>query len=155
MMGMWVDWIRGYRINRHYNLFFNIQFANYFQEEVPFSLRRPRLIGTSTELTLTTLHEVRLTKNFYMQAEAGLHGVVRKHPLLLTSVSFQSRRERWLWQFGFSVTSTFPSLVSPTNRFDSEQVLRNGSDHKISDEFESFVRYDFSIHPELVLQYFF
>lgn len=158
MFAAWLTWIRGYLIRPGYNLFLNVQFANYFEEERPFSLRRPRIWGTSTELSISTLHEVELVNGFYIQGEVGVLGVVRKYPLLHTGASMQWRSQRWLIQAGFSMTGTIHALFSPNRRFDSAVLLSNGDDHKVESSSEfitDFIKYDFSVHPEIAVQYFF
>ncbi|MCJ8276275.1 MAG: hypothetical protein HRT44_02995 [Bdellovibrionales bacterium] len=155
MSAVWLYWIHGYDLAPHYNLFLNIQGAYYFNENRPFSLRRPRVWKDPTDWNFTTLHELTLVNGFYIMGEVGFLGVVRKYPQIHTGASIQWRSKRWLIQAGFTNTGTLQAYWSPSNRQDIAQSLSNGRDHGLGDGSSDILKYDFSIHPEFVIQFYF
>ena len=157
MKAAWLNWMHGWHSASGYNFFLNFQVHYYIDEVKPFSMRRPRVWRDPTELVLSTLHEVPLANGFYLMGELGILGLARKHPILHTGSSLQWRSESWLVQMGYSMTAAFYALATPSQRRDLHQTLglSNGENHGLGESFSNTIKRDFSIHPELVLQYFF
>jgi len=154
MSALWLYYIWGIPFDL-YNLSVNVQLHYYFEEDAPFSLRRPRIEKDPTELVISTLHEVKLHGNWYMMGEVGLFSpFLRTYPLLHTGASLQWRPRSFLFQIGFSNTGTLDAYFSSANRRDF-QFMANGDDHGLGSGAKRYIKYDYAVHPEFVAQYYF
>lgn len=155
MTALWAGWVHGWHTEKRYSFYLNAQFMYFFNERRPFSLRRPRIWRDPTEFIVTTLHEVELVNGFYLMGELGILGLVRKFPLIHTGASLQWRSQHWLFQFGYSLTGTTHGFGDRFSRFDSGAYLSNGDRNGLGDSASEVVKRDFSVHPEITIQYVF
>jgi hypothetical protein len=155
MESAWVYWIQSHPITKDYTFHWNIQGAYYWNDRKPFSIRRPQVERNPWQFNLMTLHEVRLVGNFVMQGELGILGVTERWPALHSGVTFGYQGHSWAFQFGASGTGPLSGWFG-TSRHDyhADAVHRSseGFDRKFTDDELS---QDFSIHPEIFIQYVF
>lgn len=152
----WLNWIHGWHFNSGYIFFLNAQFMYFVDETIPFSLRRPRVWRDPTEFNISTLHEVKLVHGFYLMGELGILGVVRKFPLIHSGASLQWRSNHWLIQIGYSTTATLAAIGGNRKyRQDVATYISNGDDHGLGDHLAQFIKYDYSLHPEVVIQWYY
>lgn len=145
-------------VRDNYRLHWNTTVSYFFDDKHPFSLRRPTARRRKYQLNFTTLHEVKMTEYMGIQGELGFVHIEDSYPRFHTGASLFFRGKRWLVQFGFSLTSTWDGLfVSPEepNRFDYQQELRFTRDGYNQTFDDTKIKEDFSLHPEIAIQYFF
>ncbi len=157
MEAVWLMWIKTWRFRPDYHFHVNIHTNYYFNERMPFSLRRPYLDKTPFQLNIMTMHEVDLVSNWVMKGELGIIDALRNPAHLHSGATIGQNFNRLHWHFGFSMTSTLLALFSPSHRYDYQQHLRawdiDGYNSNFKDKDD--INYDFSIHPELSIQYYF
>jgi hypothetical protein len=129
------------RINDVYTLFTTINYMYFWDETVPFSLRREPGNDQPWQISISTLHQVRWTKFTGFHFEFGILGLNYGTPLVHNGYSVYTSGENYLIQLGVSMSA------SPNN-FD-RLYERSGSSGTTVET------YDFSVHPEVQLQYFF
>jgi hypothetical protein len=151
----WVSFVRTYFVTPDYAAHFNLQGMYYRNDKWPFSLRRPWVDRGPFQFNATVLNEVHLVRGFYLNAEFGLLGFTQSNPEILFGVSFEYRLASWLFRGGFSQTGTFDGYAKPLSRVDYQAILltnANGYSGTLDPEMQ---KYDFAIHPEFTLQYYF
>jgi hypothetical protein len=151
----WVSFVRTYFGTPDYAAHFNLQGMYYRNDKWPFSLRRPWADRGPFQFNATVLNEVHLVRGFYLNAEFGLLGFTQSSPEILFGVSFEYRLASWLFRGGFSQTGTFDGYAKPLSRVDYQAILltnQNGYSGTLDPESQ---KYDFAIHPEFMLQYYF
>jgi hypothetical protein len=155
MEALWVYWIQSQKISEEYTFHWNIDAAYYWDDRKPFSLRRPQAHKTPWQINLMTLHEFHMTGGFYLQAEIGVLGALEKFPPFHSGASISYRGKNLAAQFGFSATGSLNAWAS-TDRTDYHARALENSVNGIHQEYSDYeLRQDFSIHPELFVQYFF
>jgi hypothetical protein len=132
-------WTMKHEINSSYSLYTTVNYMYFWDETLPFSLRREPGNNQPYQFTVTTLHQIHWTDSMGMQFELGILGVNYNRPMVHNGYSFYKRWESVLLQVGISMTGSdnnFDRLYSDTGP-------------------RGTAGYDYSVHPELQLQYFF
>jgi hypothetical protein len=137
------------KISREYVFSANLGFHHYEDETVPFSVRRESFKDNPYQFNLSTFHELKLGDKVSFGFEVGFLGMNYLYPQILTGLSLNTKVNAWQMQLGFSATGT-PKAYLSSEKVDSNRA-NNGY---ISDNKEDGKR-DFSIHPEIQLQYYF
>lgn len=111
-------------------------FFYYIDETWPFSLRMDPANTDRYACNLTSLHEIRLSRNIFINLEGGFWGLNYTYPYYHAGATLNLQNDRFL--FGIGASTTF----SPS--FPEEKA-------------RSFAGYDSrqSVHPELQMQAFF
>jgi hypothetical protein len=151
----WLSYIFTIAPNDVYRVHFNSQLMHFTNDNFPFSLRRPWTDRGPLQGNLSALHEIRFLEKWYANIETGLLGFWQGLPQHHLGFSVQYRSQRWLVQWGFTQTGTFPAYWSPMRRFDFQQAFRQHRTTYGNLPSGTWARYDYSIHPEFALQYFF
>ena len=128
----------GRQILSDYRLNVTASYYYYIDDERPFSLRMDPQNNDRYAANLTSLHELRFSRNFYLNLEGGVWGMNYQYPYLHYggTLNFQSDNRKGLIAFGASVTQSPSFPVAKAKKFynyDSRQ----------------------SVHPEMQLQYYF
>lgn len=151
-------YIYSQNIRDNYRLHWNTTVSYFFDDKYPFSLRRPTIRRRKYQLNFTTLHEVKMTEYMGIQGEVGLIHLEDLYPRLHTGASLFFKSQRWLFQIGFTLTSTMDGLfvnAMEPNRFDYQQELRIDSRGYEGPFDKNKIKEDFSMHPEIAIQYHF
>lgn len=148
--------IRTYYLAPHVDLHFNQQILYFANQRMPYSLRRPSTENTPWQVNSSLLIKLRLVDGWELNAEGGILDWARKNAYFHNGGSLGRRTTNWMWHLGFSITGSLFSLFHPVERFDYQQNLKAyspaGYDSVLSDE---LVKYDFALHQEFSVQYFF
>lgn len=123
-------------VTRDYRMSVTGSFYYYIDDERPFSLRMDPENLDPYALTLTTLHEFRLSREFYINLEAGVWGLNYQYPYIHSGFSFDYQYKSLL--LGLGASSTW----SPS--FPVEKA-------KIFADYDSRL----AVHPEVQVQLFF
>ena len=151
-------YIYSQNIRENYRLHWNASLSYFFDDKYPFSIRRPTFYGRKYQINLTTLHEVKISERVGIQGEIGVIHVEDRYPKIHTGASLFIKTKRWLFQIGLTLTGTVDGLfVNPDQptRDDYQQelrVLRDGHNGPLD---KNKVKEDFSMHPEVAIQYLF
>lgn len=151
----WATYVHTFFVNDHYSAHLNGQVMYYWNDEFPFSMRRPWPEKRPVQLNLTVLNEVQMSSGWYVNAEVGVVGVYQSHPQILLAMTIEYRTSRWLFHGGFSQIGTPQAYGAPTRRADYQQWLGWSEDGFHGGIEDAWARYDYSIHPEFVIQYYF
>jgi len=158
MEAIFGNYILTYKYSPDFKFHLNTILNYYINDEFPFSIRRPTVKRSMTQLNISGLLESRLTKRLSLLGEVGLLHILDSYPRLHTGASLGYSLDNFYFQFGFSMTSTIGGLfVSPgqSERNDyQQQLLRDGVGYNTSMR-ESLIKEDFAVHPELTVQYIF
>jgi hypothetical protein len=155
MEAAWLYWLSSERITRDYVFHWNFQVAYYWDDTKPFSLRRPQAWKTPWQVNLMSLHEVHMLGPYYLRGEVGFLGIDGKFPALHSGVALQYRKNSWSCQLG-ATASGYLNAWFTTGRFDYQaQALSNSRDGLHQNFSDGQLIDDFSIHPEIFLQYTF
>lgn len=130
-------------LNEVYRLYTTINYMYFWDETLPFSLRREPFNNQPDQWSLTTLHQIEIRSRWGMNFEVGVLGLTYRTPLMHTGLSFYKLWESFLMQIGVSYSAT-------TNNF---LRLYDNSSQKSSGAYLGTQKYDFSMHPEIQLQY--
>lgn len=151
----WLTYIYSHQYSSVYRMHLNISGQYYVYDRQPFSLRRPTVNRSPYQYNITTLHEGNLTKNFGIMGEFGLLHISDKYPRLHTGASLFYKRGGFYAQVGFSMTSTYTALMEGrvAGRTDYQAELQSYEDGFFQPMDEEKIRNDFSIHPEVAIQY--
>lgn len=120
----------------YYRFSSTLNYYYYYDERLPFSFRMDPQNSDPYSLSLTTLHEFRLSGSFFVNFEAGIWGFNYQYPYYHTGLTLNLQNESGLIGVGASAT------VSPS--FPSHLV-------------RTFPGYDsrIAVHPEVQIQLFF
>lgn len=153
MTALWLQGIRTYQVRDDYRLHLNVDVNYYFDDTMPFSLRRPSLTRSPWQFNVTSLHQVALTKGWFILGELGLLDVFRK-PLHTHSGVSIGWENSWLsWHLGYSVSASLEAFFNPTYRIDYQQVLLAYPGATFHDQLDPGSTYnDYGLHPEFALQ---
>ncbi len=123
-------------ITNYYRFNTTLSYFYYFDDRMPFSFRMDPANNDPFTLNLTSLHEFKVNKHFFVNLEGGLWGLNYNYPYYHTGITLNLQARNVL--VGAGVSTTF----SPA--FPRERA-------------RSFAGYDsrYSIHPEVQLQFFF
>lgn len=130
-------------INEVYRLFATINYMYFWDETLPFSLRREPFNNQADQWSLSTLHQIEIHPRLGMNFEFGVLGLTYRTPLMHTGISFYKLWDSFLMQIGVSYSAT-------TNNF---LRLYDNNAQKNSSAYVGTQKYDFSMHPEVQLQY--
>jgi hypothetical protein len=155
MEAAWLAYVRTFFLTESYTAHFNLQGMYYWNDKRPFSMRRPWMEKSLLQINLSVLNELHLIYGWFVNAEFGIIGVVQREPHFHLGMTIEYRFTRWLLHVGFSQTGTTHSYGSPLTRHDYQQTLNSTSNGFHQDYDPSQVVYDYSIHPEFALQYYF
>jgi len=129
-------------ITDFYSLNLALNYMYFFDETAPFSLRREPYNDNAYQVSISSLHEIRLPAGFGFLIELGALGVNYMYPEFHYGLSVHHRSNNFLVQLGFSQTFTAGTL---SRLFDTNQIMSlTGGEPG----------YDFSMHPEVQLQFF-
>lgn len=135
-----VWWTIKHQFTENYSLYTTLNFMHFWDETLPFSLRREPGNDQPFQFTLSTLQRVAWTETAGFAFEFGILGLNYHKPLVHNGYSIYKMGANYLVQLGLSI-SALP------NNFDRL--------YGTSDARSRSVNYDYSVHPELQLQYFF
>lgn len=123
-------------MHKNYRLNATLGYFHYIDDTRPFSFRMDPANNDKYALSLTSLHEFKISKKKFINLEAGFWGLNYQHPYYHIGLTYGYQTQRWLFSAGAS--STFHP------DFPNEKVRK-------------FAYYDsrFSIHPEIQIQRFF
>jgi hypothetical protein len=139
-----------------YRLHANLHANYYFDDRMPFSLRRPSNAKAPIQINASLLFQSELTNGWYMLGEIGGLDIFRPPFHTHSGVSIGWGNESFSFHLGYSLTATFTALQSPTWRTDIQQVIRSYPGSSYDDAItEDALAYDYSIHPEFALQFVF
>lgn len=156
MRALWNQFVKTYSPERHYKLHLNFHINYYFDDTLPFSLRRPSFDSSPWQINLTTLHEMHLTRNWYIIGEAGLLDLARSPLHIHSGASIGVLTEKYSVRFGFSLTGSRESLFSTGRRDYQQGLLNQRGDYNDKESLErSGVQNDYALHPEFSLFYVF
>ncbi len=151
----WVTYVKTYFIEPGFVIHLNLQGMYYWDDAYPFSLRRPWVDRRPFQLNSSILNEIHLSGRWYVNAETGFLGLIQSNPNIIFALSFEYRTNHWLAHFGASQTGTLTAFASPTDRFDVQQKLRRERESYKDYVDQGFVQYDYALHPEFSVQYYF
>lgn len=156
MRALWNQFVKTYNPEKHYKLHLNFHVNYYFDDTLPFSLRRPSFDRSPWQVNLSTLHEIHLTRDWYIIGEAGLLDLARNPLHIHGGASIGVLTPRYSIRFGFSLTGSREGLFS-TSRQDYQQRLRaqRGDYNDKSSLIGRGIEYDYALHPEFSFFYVF
>jgi hypothetical protein len=156
MQALWNQFVKTFDFEDHYKMHLNLHVNYYFDETLPFSLRRPSFSTSPWQFNLTTLHELHMTGSLYMIGEAGFLDVGRSPQHIHGGASVGVITDRYSVRFGFSMSGSVDAYFSPTGRKDYQQRLRGVGDYNKKEALDSSsINYDYGIHPEFSAFYVF
>lgn len=130
-------------------LHFNYNHMYFKDETVPFSLRREPFNDDPFQSSLTMLVETKLTDRWGVLGEIGALGLNYSYPQVILGSSMHYEFDSFLIQLGFNITST------PISLFSSDRDDANNSNNGQLTTERDQGKYDFSVHPEIQIQYTF
>ncbi|WP_413576707.1 hypothetical protein ACLVWU_01550 [Bdellovibrio sp. HCB290] len=136
-----VWWAFENKINDAYTLYTSINYMYFWDETVPMSLRREPYNDQPWQWTISTLHQLHWTETMGFQFELAILGLNYKVPRIHGGYSSYKKWSQFLLQLGLSMTGSDNNFDRLTSQ---DSVVYNADEH-----------YDFSVHPEVQLQYFF
>lgn len=157
MEAIWLRYIYTEKFRTNYYAHFNLHVNYYFDEQLPFSVRRPYEDPSPFQLNLTVLNEVYLVHGWFLEGEAGFLDFANWPLHTHEGVTIGKKWKQGFFYIGFTQTSTLRALFAPTDRVDYQQVLKDnvpkGYYSRPLDH--DSIKNDFSVHPEIAAQYFF
>lgn len=129
------------KINDIYTIYTSVNYMYFWDETFPFSLRREPGNDQPWQISLSTLHQVRWSKNSGFHFEFGILGLNYTTPLIHNGYSVYTSGENYLVQVGLSMSAS-------QNNFDRLYEKTKYAGAKVES-------YDFSVHPEIQIQFFF
>jgi hypothetical protein len=150
MRSLWNQFVYTFEPEADYRLHFNVHLNYYFDEKMPFSLRRPYLTPTPFQLNVSLLHEVNIAGSWVILGEVGVLDLLR-HPIHLhTGASIGQSNGWFLWHIGFSLSASKDALLSPVERRDYQQTLLQTEELGFNGKLDpKSVALDYAIHPEI------
>lgn len=133
-------WTVKHTFTDYYTLYTTLNFMHFWDETIPFSLRRDPGNDQPYQFSLTTLHRVRWTETLGFAFEFGALGLNYHTPLVHNGYSLVKTGKNYLAQAGFSMSA----VPNDVDRLNSRTLTRRQGPG-----------YDFTLHPELQLQYYF
>ena len=139
---LWGVW--SYQVTDFYTFHTSLNYMYFYNEGNPHSLRREPFNNDAFQFSVSTLHDVQVTKNFGLASEIGVLGVNYQIPNIHGAVSFRYTDKNILLQIGLSF-----DVHIPDSGFDKDNYIANNPTLGISN------RKEFITHPEFAIQYFF
>ncbi len=151
---IWTTWTSQYEISDKVTLHLNQHINYYWDQTRPFSMRRPSNNKTPWQLNSAVMAQIHLPQDFFIASEIGLLDW-EKNPLHVhSSLMVGALKEGFSFHAGLSLTST-PFAFTSKAKSDYQQKLRT-SGSGFNDELdEDQIKNDFSLHPELAIQFYF
>lgn len=150
-VGLWA--LYRVRINAAYRCVFSLNYFNFLDDTVPFSLRRWNLNNPKdkSQFTMTTLNEIGMTNQLRFFIEFGLLGLNYQIPNYHFGASLAYRwSESAYAQLGLSATG----YISNITRSAYNQVYQTLSQDSASTvDFNSVYRNSVAVHPEVQIQF--
>lgn len=150
----WGTYVYALRPAPNYSIYLNAQAMHYWIDRHPFSLRRPWVDRTPLQLNASALIEAELSNGFYLNGEVGLLGLAQQAPAIHIGVSLDWRSPSWLFRAGVSQSGTLRGYRSPPRRRDHQQDLRS-TPEGFDKIYPEYAQYDYSVHPEITVQWYF
>ncbi len=142
-----------WNVTNLYRLTLSGNYMYFFDETIPFSLRREPYNNQPFQLSLSTLHEGRFSKTVGFAAELGVLGINYSYPQAHFGASVNYKSAQWVVQAGYSQTLT---LSDPSAVRQQAKNQRQNEDGSLTQYQNQRARSsDFSLHPEFQVQYFF
>lgn len=139
---LWGVW--SYEVTDFYTLHTSVNYMYFFNEGNPHSLRREPFKDQPSQFSLSTLHDIKVSKNFGLASEIGILGINYEIPNLHGGFTVRYVDTNILIQIGLSYDLHLPGIS-----FDREAYQATNPTLGISN------RKEFILHPEIALQYFF
>ncbi|MFN8791386.1 MAG: hypothetical protein ACK5Y2_08025 [Bdellovibrionales bacterium] len=137
-----IAWLTGkISVNPYYQLYLTFNYMYFWNETIPFSLRREPFNDDKYQISLSSLHVLKFTDDWSMLLEFGILGLRARYPQTHSGFSVAYQQPRYLIQLGFTVSSTPYNLE---RLFETSSAARPRGDY-----------YDSSVHPEVQLQWYF
>ncbi len=156
MEALWLTGVHSKIYTRTFAAHYNFALNYYFDETMPFSLRRPYRDPVPAQANASILLESKLYKTWFMLGELGLLDMLNDPLHTHAGLSVGHKWKKGYIYFGFTYTSTFHAMFEPTKRSDYQQELAESRGPAYEGDLSpSKVKYDYSIHPEMSFQYFF
>ncbi|MES3036588.1 MAG: hypothetical protein V4736_01655 [Bdellovibrionota bacterium] len=156
MEALWLMLVRTLKMEDHYKVHINLHTNYYWDQKMPFSLRRPYPNANPLQVNLTTLHELELVGGWFSFIEVGFLDLLNAPLHGHMGSSIGKRMGRLSAHFGITMSGSYDGFFTPTKRFDYQQYLRQRRDEGYNSALDSeMVQYDYAIHPEFTVQYLF
>jgi len=141
VMEAFLAWfIKKYEINSNYEISLNLNYMHFIDETLPFSFRREPGNDLPYQYSISSLHRLKWNKNFGGLLEFGILGLNYVTPEVHSGFGFYFQSQSFLLQLGASMTARPYNLERLYDEKGSDKTASGG--------------YDFSMHPEVQLQYF-
>jgi hypothetical protein len=138
----WLTWSK--KMTTFYNLNISLNTMYFWDEKIPFSLRREPYNTEVYQFSLSTLHQLSVTEKIMAQFELGVLGLNYRLPYFQLGSSFVYLEKNYSIQVGASV-SLMPPYETP--------YIPIGNTNRIGLTGENLDT--LSLHPEVQLQYWF
>lgn len=156
MTALWNQFVKTFEPNDHYKLHLNFHVNYYFDDDFPFSLRRPSMSDSPWQFNISILHEFHMVDDWYMLGETGILDVTRDPVHLHSGASVGLMTDRYSIRFGFSLTGSLNALFSPVDRRDYQQAIHGGISYSDKSSLrQEAIDLDYAIHPEFSFFYVF
>jgi hypothetical protein len=156
MEALWLMWLRSFHLSPHYTVHMNFHDNYYWDDTYPFSIRRPIPGRSHFQFNLTSLHEIDLVNGWFVLGEIGFLDFTQPVLYIHSGSSIGYSGKSWSFHIGFTVDGSINSLFfGGDDRRDYQQHLRSdplGYGRGIS---YTQATWDYAMHPEFELQYFF
>ncbi len=139
---LWGVW--SFQVTDFYTLHTSLNYMYFYNEGNPHSLRREPYNNDAFQFSISTLHDVKVTRKFGLASEIGVLGVNYQIPNIHGALSFRYTDQNLLFQIGLSF-----DVHMPNSSFDKSEYILNNPTLGISN------RIEFITHPEFAIQYFF
>jgi len=140
VMEAFLAWfIKKFEVNSNYEISLNLNYMHFIDETVPFSFRREPGNNLPYQYSLSSLHRLKWSKNFGGLLEFGILGLNYNIPEAHSGFGFYYQNSWTLVQLGASMTA---------RPYNIERLYNDGKDKSINES------YDFSMHPEVQIQFF-
>lgn len=150
-IGLWA--LYRFRVNAAYRCVLSLNYFNFMDDTIPFSLRRWNLNSPKDphQLTVSTLNEIGMTSHLRFFIEFGLLGINFQTPNYHFGTSLAYRwSESAYAQFGLSATG----YISNVTRSAYNQVYKTlSADATSTVDFNSVYRNSVAVHPEVQVQF--
>lgn len=140
-MSYWLTF--GYRSD-NYKISTTLNYMYFWNETIPFSLRREPFNNEAQQVTLTTLHQFYFSESTILQFEVGVLGMNYTYPNISAGAS-------WLHYFGREYSAQIGASLS--KRLGNRDMTYLELDKSYIKNVENYN--SDSIHPEIQIQYWF
>lgn len=141
-----------FRVSSAYRIVTSLNYFYFKDSTIPFSLKRWDLssLNNPSQWTLSTLHEVGITRTLRVFMEFGVLGVNYSSPNYHFGTSLAYRGEDWYLQLGLSATG----YISNVTKSAYNQIFtQTASNPNAVMDFDTVYRNSVAVHPEVQFQY--